>query len=227
MKIKIGVSLPAYQRGYKIVDDKGFIIAAMSIGNGYFGKEKIEELIPFWSKSFSKVKILIADSISIHTYKAKGYSEKEARQKTRLAGNRLKNHCQRAIQQLRSRGDENNVEFVEWSDEVEHNTEYEKQLSIVHGLYEKSLEFKKDAKEATLSVLKSKVEEDINLEKAAEEGVNYLLEELAFLLASPKIFNEKNISYIYHREWPIFVNLVDGKYDKKVRSNVAFIQTDD
>ncbi|MEK6839572.1 MAG: tRNA-dependent cyclodipeptide synthase [Nanoarchaeota archaeon] len=227
MNIKRTAAAEAYQRGYKFIEKRCLVVAAMSIGNSYFSKEKIDELLPFWSSIFPIVRILIADLISVHTYKAKGYDEDKARKKTRLAGNRLKNHCLSTIQKMKAERKESNIIFVDWEKEVEHSTEYERHLSIIHKMYQENQKFREDAKKTTLDVLKEKIEEDANIDAAMEEGVNYLLEELAFLLASPVIFGVENVAYIYHREWPIYINLIDGKYDGKVRENLAFIQIED
>ena len=234
MEIKKDVLSKATLRGYELLNNKGFVISAMSIGNSYFSNEKIDELLPFLNKHFSQTKILIAKKISVHTYKALGYDEKKARQKTKLAGNRLKNSCIRTMQKIRTQGQQVNVDFVDWENEVEHDAEYEKQLEIIKELYNRHKRLKdvkksfyKDARDTTKNVLMAKLEDKKEIDRAIDEGVEYLLEELAFILAAPKIFNVTNVAYIYHREWPIFTKLIDGKYDKKIRKNVAFIQLEE
>jgi len=248
MRIKKGVSIPAFERGYGIVKNKGFVIVAMSIGNSYFSKEKITKLLPFVSNIFSKVRILVADTPSIHTYIAIGYDDKTAKKKTRLAGNRLKNHSHRTIQKTKETNPKADIDFVEcdfveWNKQVAKNKFFLEELKDVTNLYERHKEFKKhvhheikkrheeglssfrrDARETTRTVLKGKLKPGIDMEKAIDKGVRYLLEELAFLLASPKIFGIKRVAYIYHRDWPIYVNLIDGNYDDKVRENLAFVK---
>ncbi len=242
MNIKDGVKLPAYKRGYEIFKNNGFCIIAMSIGNSYFNDEKIGELLPFADNHFSDLRILIADISSIHTYKAIGYDEKTAKKKTKLAGNRLRNHCNRIIAKI----SDNNIKFIDWEKEVINSKEYQKQLKIIKELYDKHSDFKdhvhnevkirheiclqcfrEDSRETTREVLQNKIKKSINIESAIEEGVKYLLEELAFLLASTNIFGVKNVAYLYHRNWPIYINLIDGMYDGTIRNQLGFIETKD
>lgn len=48
--------------------------------------------------------------------------------------------------------------------------------------------------------------------------MNYLIEEFGFLLAAPELYRTDKIAYIYHRPWPIFENLVNGKYGQPINS---------
>lgn len=53
--------------------------------------------------------------------------------------------------------------------------------------------------------------------------MNYLLEELAFVIASPQIFNVSKTAYIYHKKWQIFEKLVNGAFDGIIREQTGFI----
>ena len=90
-------------------------------------------------------------------------------------------------------------------------------------MYSTNKLFQKDCNETTREVLNGKTKENIDFEKAVKIGVKYLLEELAFVLASPLIFDVSKTAYIYHHRWPIYENLVNGEYDKKVRNDVGFL----
>lgn len=246
MNIKDDAELPAYKRGYEICKNNGFCIIAMSIGNSYFNEKKIGELLPFANNHFSDLRILIADIPSIHTYQAIGYDEKTAKKKTRLAGNRLRNYCNRVIAKMSGNNLKHSIRFIDWNKEVSKNKEYQKQLKIIKELYDKHLDFKdhvhhevkirheiclqcfrEDSRNTTREVLQNKIKESINIESAIEEGVKYLLEELAFLLASPNIFSVNNVVYLYHMNWPIYINLIDGMYDGTIRNQLGFIETKD
>ncbi len=47
--------------------------------------------------------------------------------------------------------------------------------------------------------------------------------EIAFLSASPKVFNVERVAYIYHKRWPIFENFVNGKFNGIVRTDLGFV----
>ena len=208
----------AAENGYKIVQGKGLAIVGMSPGNSHFNPQVIKELLQYASATFSKTKILIADVPAIHTYKGIGYSEKRAQKKARLNGNNLQNHSLRVIQTEKL-----NVELIEWADEVESAPEYQKELTHIQELYEENIAFRVDARNTTRNVVQSKLKEHVNIEEAVDEAVWYLLKELAFLLASPQLFDEPLVSYVYHHRWPIYENLVNGKYDGNVQKNLGFI----
>ena len=95
-------------------------------------------------------------------------------------------------------------------------------MKEIEALYSKNKLFQKYCDDTTKEVLNGKTKENIDFEKAVKIGVKYLLEELAFVLASPLIFGVSKTAYIYHNRWPIYENLVNGKYDKKVRNDVGF-----
>ena len=59
---------------------------------------------------------------------------------------------------------------------------------------------------------------------ALEHARQYLLEELAFLLAVKQMFNESAFSYLYHRPWPIFERLVNGDYSRKLEERIGFLE---
>tara|TARA_Y100000310_G_scaffold302122_1_gene339170 strand:- start:1134 stop:1358 length:225 start_codon:yes stop_codon:yes gene_type:complete len=71
--------------------------------------------------------------------------------------------------------------------------------------------------------LEGKTKEDVDLEDAIKIGVVYLLEEIAFVLASPSIFKVSKTAYIYHNRWQIYEDLVNGKYDGKARRDIGFL----
>ena len=71
-------------------------------------------------------------------------------------------------------------------------------------------------------VIADKLKESISMEDAIDEEINYLLKEFAFILASPKIYNAPNVTYIYHSNWAIFQKLIAGEYDCKPKTNLSF-----
>jgi len=89
MKIIESLKGVAFEIGREVVRVRGTAVVGMSLGNSYFKKETIAELLRFCSENFSEVRIIIADKPAEHTYKAIGYSSKKARKKARLNGNTL------------------------------------------------------------------------------------------------------------------------------------------
>ena len=90
-------------------------------------------------------------------------------------------------------------------------------------LYGTNEAFRQDALDTTKTVLKTKLEKEIDLDQAAKEAVHYLLKELAFVLVSPVLFQVPRTVYIYHHEWPVFEKLVNGVYDSIPKEKVGFL----
>ena len=56
-------------------------------------------------------------------------------------------------------------------------------------------------------------------EEAVDEAVEFLLEEFSYLLTCSQTCAAPNIAYVYHRRWPIFEGLINGKYDGVPKDN--------
>ena len=93
----------------------------------------------------------------------------------------MRNKCKEAIRLCHGQG---RFQFVNWSEDVEVSSPYIDAFSGMKRLYEESHSFQKDVMESSNNALqslkknrqKSSMENGFNL----EEGVNYLLKELAF-----------------------------------------------
>jgi len=200
----------------------GLAIVGMSVGNGYFKRSKIDELLNYTSENYDPVSVMITDKPAIHTYLAVGYSEKEAKRKARLNGNTLRNHCNNTIDSLVR----NNTRIIDWDEDIFSQECYVEEYGKIKNLYEQDPFFREDARETTHAVLQRKIElrkTEIELDVAIDEGVEYLLEELAFLLISPRLFGVDKVKYIYYRKWPIFNRLISGNYAIKKRTDLECV----
>lgn len=219
MKIQTGLDGQAFENGYEILQNKGSAIVGMSPGNSYFKKDQIDDLLKFCAIKFSQVRIMIADKPAEHTYRAIGYSDQKARRKARLNGNTLQNHSQSSIDGIL----EGDVKLVEWENKIDLNESYQEELGRVETLYKENDEFRKEVRETTRKVLERMLKPGVEIESAIDEGVHYLLKELAFLSASPKIFGIERVAYVYHDRWEVYEHFVDGKFDGQKRLSLGFV----
>jgi ABC-type amino acid transport substrate-binding protein len=83
--------------------------------------------------------------------------------------------------------------------------------------------FQHDVDETTKSVLTGSKKEIPDILKAVKIAVHYLLSEFAFLDFAPKFLESKKVSYIYHKNWPVYENYIAGKYDNKVKNHLDFL----
>ena len=54
-----------------------------------------------------------------------------------------------------------------------------------------------------------------------QEGVYYLLKELAFIISSKEMFRTESVAVIYHRSWPVYEKFVNGDYDGKPKEGLG------
>ena len=218
MEIQTGLRGLAFENGYEILQDRGLAIVGMSPGNGYFKEDRIDDLLKYCASKFSQVRIMIADKPAEHTYRAIGYTSQKAERKARLNGNTLQNHSQKSINGIL--GD---VKSVEWKDEINSNKFYQNELSRVEAMYGENDCFRREVRETTRSVLEGILKQGVEIESAIDEGVHYLLKELAFLSASPEIFETERVAYVYHNRWEVYEHFVEGKFDGQKRSDLGFV----
>ena len=63
----------------------------------------------------------------------------------------------------------------------------------------------------------SELEDD----ESVQEGVYYLLKELAFIIAGKDMFRTNKIAVIYHRSWPVYEKFVNGDYDGEAKEGLG------
>ena len=164
-----------------------------------------------------KVMLFLVDKINEHNYRAVG--SKNPEKSARVKANRLRNKCQEAIHSCGMQDD--SVEFINWARDVENSTYYVDALKYVTHLYEINDQFQKDIKESTqLALVSIKRAREKNMPEGSDapidldEGVKYLLKELAFLSVVSDIYEGCNeFLVLYHRPWPVLENFFDGVYD--------------
>ncbi len=197
-------------------------IIGMSPGNSYFKDDEIKYLLKTAVERYGRVAVMIADIPAISTYIALGYPENRARRDKALPqGNLLKNRTERAIVQLGYTRD--HVRIIDWENEVEPNEDYKKSYASIRELYESNKQFEQDADETTKGVIIGSKKEIKDVASATKIAVHYLLSEFAFLDFAPKFLDAEKVSYIYHKNWPVYENYIAGKYDHKSKDHIDFL----
>ena len=84
------------------------------------------------------------------------------------------------------------------------------------------MNFKSDT-EATIIVFYPTEASDAELEEdgSVQEGVFYLLKELAFIISSKEMFGTNEITVIYHHSWPVYEKFVNGEYDGEAKKGLG------
>ena len=123
------------------------------------------------------------------------------------------------------------VEYINWDRDIERSPFYLDALSHVKHLYQANDQFQKDIQESTRLALvslkngreKSMLDKSEDTEIDLEEGVKYLLKELAVLSVVSQIYeNCEEFVVIYHRRWSVLEKYFDGEYDSISRPCLGF-----
>jgi len=196
-------------------------IIGMSPGNSYFKDEIVTELLKRVVVKYGRTAILIADTPAISTYVALGYPENRARRDKALPqGNNLRNKTLRAMSELGYTPEQ--VKIVDWDNEVETNQQYQAKYKEIFSLYTNNVAFHQSANSATSEVLEYSDREISNLDTAIKVAVHYLLSELAFLEFAPEFLHTSKVTYIYHRNWPVYEKYIAGDFDGNPKKHLGF-----
>lgn len=196
-------------------------IIGMSPGNSYFKDEVVKDLLKKVVEKYGRTAILIADIPAISTYVALGYPENRARRDKALPqGNNLRNKVQRAMTELGYSGDQ--VKIVDWESEIDRNQNYQAKYKQIVDLYTNNAEFKIAANDATKGVLEYSDKNIADITSAVKTAVHYLLSEFAFMEFAPELLRTENITYVYHKNWPVYESYIKGDFDGKKREYLGF-----
>lgn len=214
-----------FERGLEVLCNSGPMLVAVCLNNGYYTRDRIKHLLEFASRFSDQVTIFFTDGPAVHNYIAWGSDRDSALRKARKQRNRLQNACLEAVERI-SHHNPFEVSFIDWTD-VYRRSDYKQEYDYLRRLFSSSSEFSSDLIRETTQALNS---QGPAREEAIEIASEYPLEELAFLLTYNKIAAELagkrspvDFAYVYHLQWPLLENLVEGKYDGHVRSNLGFI----
>lgn len=204
------------------LENRAAAIVGLSIRNGYFrNADNLAALMKFSVGNFSKVYLMLPDVPAVSTLMSFGYSEKEAKQKANLACNNLQNKCVRILEDLVPT---ERYQVIRWAN-IQESVHYKTNLEQLTKLFSIDLNFQRAIKSATMQVLVNNGTE-LPLEVALDYGVQFILQELAFITNAPLILNERNTAYIYHLEMPVLRDLLEMRYDIVISSTAGYMITE-
>ena len=210
-------------------------IIGISPRNPYYGKqENIRFALSEVLGEYGRAYVMVPDIPDINNYLAYGYEEQEARKEAHDESEKLKK-CVREIcvREGWSRDDacksSAQVRIIHWAEEIEENSSYQKKRIEMKVLYEMDACFREAVRSATAATIEKRIKrsagakkhdtkkyiEDIGMDRAVDQAHNYLLAEMAFLEVAPEIFDGERTEYIYHREFGVYENYINGRYSKR------------
>lgn len=117
--------------GESVIRDKGSILIGLSIKNSYFKDENLKKVLEWSSDHSNDSYIMIPDKPAVYTLMSLGYEEGRAKTKARLEANRLRNKCERIIDESKL----SNISIITW-DDIEGNRDYANSLAKIEHSYE-------------------------------------------------------------------------------------------
>ncbi|CAH3164920.1 unnamed protein product [Porites lobata] len=227
--VQLGESL-VFKTGQDVMAGNGVVLFGMSPENPYFKSHVIEDYVQYLGKDERRIIVVVPQQPAEHTYRALG--SKDAVKRAKKNSSQLKSHCRRAIDKV-SKTDDVPGEFymLDWTSEVDKHEVYIAALDYIISFYKSNSYFRQDVARSTAKVLgkdstssESESESsDSELEdnESVQEGVYYLLKELAFIISSKEMFRTESVAVIYHRSWPVYEKFVNGDYDGKPKEGLG------
>ena len=200
-------------------------IIGVSMLNSYFSKSNILRMAQSARDKYQRVFFMLPDKPAMHTLAGYGYSASEAQQTTQRKFRTLSNRCRSCIDQLELA----DAGILIW-EQFESDGFYTKMLSDLEDLYFSDSSFSTDVRATTRSVYEGsghQKKKELSLEEQVDAGLAFLLEELAFILSSPKVLNVEDTEYVYHKEMPILIELLAENYQFEPPKNVSFAVSDE
>ncbi|KXJ06569.1 uncharacterized protein LOC110253722 [Exaiptasia diaphana] len=215
--------------GKVYLENRRTMVLGLSPGNPHYYKDDtLRSLCQLAESRADKVLLFIPDKILEHNYKAVGSKNPET--SARVKSNRLRNKCKEVMQSIGCQAEK--FTFISWTTQVQSNPYYDKAYQCIRELYLKNDQFRVEIQESTRAALtcmtngRESGQQDSSNETFIDinEGVIYILKELAFLDALQHIYeNCQEYVFVYHREWPILEKYFDGFYDGISRSSLGFL----
>lgn len=191
--------------GEQIITDKGAVIIGISLENSYFTRENLERILCWARQNAGRIYIMIPDEPAIYTMMGKGYSKEKATTKARLKANALENKCREIAVGL-----DILITIVRWNT-VTQKTSYGVNLHHIKEVYKWDKRFRNEMRNTTIEVLSLGGKIPTTREQI-DIGVNFLMQELAFLVDAAHILSESSVAYVYHKTMPLLKACLEDEY---------------
>jgi len=195
-------------------------IIGVSMLNSHFTKENIQRTADIVKQTHDNVFFMLPNKPAEHTLAGYGYSKEEAQKTVQRKFKSIERNCRKSIEALQIP----DAKILFW-EQFEDNENYFEMLTRLNELYATDTHFREDARSTTRAVYETSkypAKKRLSLDEQVDVSVDFLLEELAFILSSPDILNIEGTDYVYHKEMPILSELLAGNYEFNPPKNVGF-----
>jgi len=217
----------AHQKGWELVQKRDLMTIGISLGNGYFSRDRIEMILMGMANYFSELVVVILDVPALHSYRALGYDEHHAIKKIREHKNRIVNYCKSVFSEIAKTGRKVELKMVTWSDDFAQQEYYAQAYERAIKIYNTDAKFRESVQRNTEHYILARLEgQDIQqlggMNCVVEKAAHYLIEEMALHDIFEVVLGNEPISS-YYKELELIPNYVNGKYDNTPNKHVGWV----
>lgn len=218
---------PAHLRGWQLVQQRQFITMGISIGNGYFSRERLEVIIIGMASYFKEVLVIIPDLPTMHSYIALGYADFEAMSRVKKHRKDILRHYKKISEQAEQLLSKSNISFLQWNNEFFQKEIYQSAYNRAIEMYNQNGMFREAILRNTERYILARLEDrDVQqlggIKKVVERSSGYLLEEMAFHEVCHLISNKPLLSS-YYKEFELTTNYISGFYGNRRNVDAGFV----
>ena len=216
---------PAHLKGWELVQKRELMTVGISIGNGYFNRDRLEIILTGMASYFSELVVVIPDIPALYTYQALGYDKHHSETQVREHEHRITNRCESIFNEIKKTNQKAKLKIVRWhfAQERYYRQAYEYTLKIYHN----NNDFRKSILYNTERYILARLEEqDVQqlggMKKVVENAIHYLIEEMALHDVFHMVLDGEPISS-YYKELELTPNYISGKYGNRPNKHVGCI----
>jgi len=222
----VGTS-PVHLKGWELVKKRELMTVGISIGNGYFKKERLEVILMGMANYFAEVLIIIPDLPTLHSYLALGYDEHHAMERVKKHRQDVSRCCRQISEQAESIFAKKNINILVWNDHLFPKDDYRTAYDRAVATYNSDDGFKESILRNTERYILARLEgQDVQqlggMRKIVEKAALYLIEEMAFHDVFHMVLGKYPISS-YYKELELIPNYVNGKYNNTQNDRVGWV----
>lgn len=221
-------STPVHLKGWELVQKRELITVGISIGNGYFNKERLEVILTGMANYFSELVVIIPDVPALHSYRSLGYEEHIAEKNVKKHKHRITSCCESIIakaQEFLQRSI--NYRIITWCDNFSQQEYYKQAYGNAIEAYHNDSKFRESIQRNTEHYILARLEgQDVQqlggMRTIVEKAVYYLIEEIAFHSVFHIVLGGEPI-LSYYRDLELIPNYSSGKYGNYRNDHIGCI----
>jgi tRNA-dependent cyclodipeptide synthase len=192
------------------------VLLGFSVGNGYFTRRRVEIAVRGCAQHTAELALLVPDAISVHTYRALGYTEPQSQARWKKHRLHMSNRVRHAMKLAEMMGEPANMRLLSWAGHVSSLAALPSAMARVENLMLTNEVFRADVMDTARLVLEGKRDGE-HTESSIREASNYLLSELAFISICSQYFDSP-VLIPYYKHFEVGIKFCAGAYDAPVEN---------